>query len=170
MIGGQVVRKWTTIDKSSWSRGPWDDEPDKVQWKDEETGFVCLAVRHPDSGHWCGYVGLPESHPGHGQSRDEFRSLDVHGLVTFADFCQEGPEDSSICHVPDSGSDKVYWIGFDCQHIHDRAPGLEALLKKLEDLPVCRSMLPVSRGLVYRTLDYVRKECASLARQLSEEK
>jgi hypothetical protein len=37
---------WTTIDKSSWGNGPWQTEPDKAQWQDEETGLPCLAVRN----------------------------------------------------------------------------------------------------------------------------
>ena len=53
----------TYLDKTTWGPGQWQDEPDKVQWADEATGLPCLAVRHPELGNWCGYVGVPEGHP-----------------------------------------------------------------------------------------------------------
>lgn len=55
-------KEWTTIDKSEWDRGPWDDEPDKVQWVDEVAGLDCLIVRNR-GGALCGYVGVPGGHP-----------------------------------------------------------------------------------------------------------
>lgn len=59
--------EYRTIDKSSWPRGEWDHEPDKRQWQDEATGLPCLIVRQRDSGHLCGYVGVPKSHALHGR-------------------------------------------------------------------------------------------------------
>jgi len=44
---------WQWLDKSTWGPGPWQEEPDKVQWQDPQTGSVCLAVRGPMGG-WCG--------------------------------------------------------------------------------------------------------------------
>jgi hypothetical protein len=41
------------VDKSWWPRGPWDDEPDKVQWPDEATGLPCMVKRGP-VGSFCG--------------------------------------------------------------------------------------------------------------------
>ncbi len=51
------------VDKSKWPPGPWQEEPDKIQWQDEETGLPCLIVRQPEVGHLCGYVGVAEGHP-----------------------------------------------------------------------------------------------------------
>jgi hypothetical protein len=59
--------EYRTVDKSSWARGPWDSEPDKRQWRDDETGLPCLIVRN-HSGAWCGYVGIGEGHPFYGKS------------------------------------------------------------------------------------------------------
>lgn len=50
------------LDKKAWGDGPWVDEPDKVQFYDEETGFTCLIVRN-HGGALCGYVGVPQTHP-----------------------------------------------------------------------------------------------------------
>src|SRR5437764_13906827 len=43
--------------------GPWDGEPDKLQWIDCGTGYDCLIVRAVHHGRLCRYVGLPPSHP-----------------------------------------------------------------------------------------------------------
>lgn len=165
------------VDKSDWDDGPWQEEPDKIQWRDEATGLACLAVRHSRHGHWCGYVGVAEGHPAFGkgyddvqglapiQPEDEWQGFDVHGGLTFADFCQEDPEakQQGICHIPQPGEpDRVWWLGFDMGHAWDRSPGMEALLRSIgrPDYPA------LHREQEYRTLDYVQEECTKLARQL----
>lgn len=52
-----------TVDKSTWGLGPWQEEPDKRQWLDKETGYPCLIVRNARLGFLCGYVGVPRRHP-----------------------------------------------------------------------------------------------------------
>src|SRR5207247_1696575 len=119
-------------DRSGWGEGPWDDEPDKVQWIDEATGLDCLAVRHPEHGNWCGYVGVAPGHPLHGAPYDEVYA-DVHGGLTFSDACQEHENPAQgVCHVPfgDRPAD-VWWLGFDCAHHMDLAPGLQARMREL---------------------------------------
>lgn len=160
-------RVYTTIDKSSWGPGTWQDEPDKVQWREEETGLPCLAKRGP-GGHWCGYVGVSEGHPAF--ERD-YTDIDVriHGGLTYAEHCAEGPEDEAICHVPESGeADYVWWLGFDCAHLMDYSPAHAAAdRKRYEDTgdPIWLNSA-FDRG-EYRTLGYVRAETESLARQLA---
>lgn len=147
-------REYTTMDRTGWPVGPWDDEPDKVQWQDDETGLPCLAVRN-GMGAWCGYVGVDESHPMHGKDYDDV-DVEVHGGLTFAGTCQPTTDESvGICHTPGEGEpDHVWWLGFDCAHAGDEVPDL------------------IRHGLhsdgTYRTLDYVRSECRNLARQLAE--
>jgi hypothetical protein len=75
------------IDKSEWRRGPWDNEPDKIQWQDDETGLPCLIVRGP-AGALCGYVGVAPGHPWHGADYDNC-DVSVHGGLTFAHGCAE---------------------------------------------------------------------------------
>lgn len=90
-------KQYTTINKSNWPRGSWDNEPDKKQWQDEATGMPCLIVRGP-SGALCGYVGVVEGHPLFGKGYDDVRIPttddesdypDVHGGLTFANFCAD---------------------------------------------------------------------------------
>lgn len=61
------MKKLTWIDKKEWGPGPWQSEPDKVEWRDEKTGLPCLAVRHSEHGNWCGYVGVHKGHYAHGK-------------------------------------------------------------------------------------------------------
>ena len=101
--GPMEHKTWTAVDKATWGPGPWQDEPDKEQWADEATGYPCLIVRNR-LGALCGYVGVPEGHPWHGKDYDDIEPCpDVHGGLTYADSCQEGPEGETICHVAAPG-------------------------------------------------------------------
>jgi hypothetical protein len=89
---------YCTVDKAEWVRGPWDDEPDKLQWQDEETSLPCLIVRGP-AGALCGYVGVPKEHPLHGKDYDGAYDViytgeeGVHGGLTFAGPCADASRD-----------------------------------------------------------------------------
>lgn len=155
-------------ERATWGPGPWDDEPDKVVWTDETTGFAAMVVRGP-SGALCGYVGLPSSHPFHGRGYDECTGgceetycehsvevmMTVHGGITFADSCDDRAEDhrTAICHLDEDGG-PVWWFGFDTAHCGDLLP--------------YHSMRRARSGDVYRDLPYVVNEVTSLAAQLSE--
>jgi hypothetical protein len=75
------------VDKSEWGPGEWQDEPDKIQWQDADTGLPCLIVRGP-SGSLCGYVGVAPGHPMHGKHYDAV-DVEVHGGLTFARGCAD---------------------------------------------------------------------------------
>lgn len=160
------TKEWNFIDKATWGKGAWLSEPDKTQWTDAATGLPCLAVRNPHSGHWCGYVGVAEGHPlfgvGYGDAQAaDGEWIDVHGGLTFSDFCTEGEaREFGICHIPDEGEpERVYWFGFDCAHLGDLAPA-----RRMRE----RGMgFAADLGDKYRTLGYVKAECAKLATQLT---
>ena len=159
--------------------GPWVNEPDKVQWVDPATDLDCLALRN-HFGAWCGYVGLPPEHPWHGVDYGQCTNEDcteewcyehspegtvsVHGCLTFAAFCHESDkgEGYGICHTPFPGrEDRVWWLGFDTDHSGDLTP-YDANQRAQEG---DRSYWDYRRDDQYRTLDYVRAECARLAEQ-----
>src|SRR5882762_9353425 len=139
------------IDRRGWAPGPWDGEPDKVQWN--HAGLACLAVRNR-MGAWCGYVGVPCEHPAYGQ---DYESVDVsvHGGLTYADNCG-----GAICHVAEPGfPEEVWWLGFDTAHAGDLAPSSSA--------DYARGLYPaLSSYEVYRDLDYTKAETNRLAEQL----
>lgn len=157
---------WTFGDiyrRADWGPGPWDNEPDKVEWRDRESGLPCIARRGP-MGAWCGYVAVPPDHPwwGNGEA-----PVECHGGQTFGSMCDPSESDEAICHVPAPGEPAdVWWIGFDCGHYRDRQPGLDALFRKRGDEDDVSDRLAGGRGqAVYRDLAYVFEECRRLARQ-----
>jgi hypothetical protein len=157
-------QQWTFIDRSEWPAGEWDNEPDKVQWTDEATGLVCLLHRS-EFGHWCGYVGLPPSHPLYERSYEDIyenvANLGVHGGVTYSEACAPDHDPVTgrgVCHVPEPGEpDNLWWIGFDCGHAHDASPGM---LKY-------SALVPIQLfGKVYRKMAYAKEQTRALAQQL----
>lgn len=150
--------EYRNVDKSEWSRGQWDDEPDKVQFSDEATGLPCLIVRGP-SGALCGYVAVPEGHRFYKQSY-EACDVEVHGGLTFASHCSHGAEDSGICHIPEPGEpDNVWWLGFDCAHSGDYCPAYSRY-RSVDGL------FEIHSFETYKDIDYVRHEVAELAAQI----
>ena len=102
-------------DKTRWPRGEWDNEPDRVDFL--HAGFSCFILRNM-LGAWCGYVGVPSTHPAYRQDYNDV-DVDVHGGLTYADVCGD-----HICHIPEPGMpDDVWWLGFDTNHYCDYAPG-----------------------------------------------
>lgn len=178
--------EYRTNDKTGWGDGPWQDEPDKIQWLDEATGLPCLIVRNR-VGALCGYVGVPRSHPAYGldygkvhdlfPDYDEDGALEVHGGLTFSNRCAHGPEEDSICHVVEPGEpDDVWWLGFDCAHGFDYCPAIWSGLREIEgpwqDEPVYNHEEALRSGEwayhgLYKTAEYVKAEVEGLARQLT---
>lgn len=122
----------------------WKDEPDSKDFNAH--GFRCALRRGPKSlGHWCGYVGIPETHRVFGLDYDNV-PVEVHGGLTYAgDRC------------PGEKPDGLWWVGFDCAHLGDLVPGV------LE-----RDAIGVYPGDEYRDIDFVEREATAVARQLAE--
>lgn len=157
-------QEWFSIDRQGWPPGEWDSEPDKAQWVDPATGLDCLAVRHPMFGHWCGYVGLPPDHVYFEVSASKVRAR-AHGGLNFEGFCNPSDDPArGVCHVPAPGRpERIWWLGFDCFHGGDVAPGMQGFISRtaLPDFPTLGGYVR------YRSLAYVKVECAKLARQLA---
>jgi len=128
-------RSWHFVDKSAWGDGPWQDEPDKKQWVDQETHLPCLIVRSRVTGSLCGYVGVPASHPWYGKSYNDIHQeyeVTVHGGLTFAGTCDGEPR--GVCHIVEDGEDdNVWWVGFDCAHAWDLTPSSVAIMRAIYD-------------------------------------
>ena len=157
------------IPKSEWGPGPWQDEPDRAEWR--HAGLPCLAVRVMHHGSWCGYVAVPPGHPAYGKPYDDVE-VEVHGGLTYAAACR-----GEICHKAAPGEpDNVWWFGFDTGHAGDYSPSVSALVRTLpgaaakgwgERYDHARALAADDwRVDVYRTLDYVREQTERLADQL----
>ena len=147
--------------RSVWGEGPWQHEPDRVEWK-TKAGLPALVRRVP-MGMFCGYVAVPPGHPAHGKDTGAI-DVEAHGGIN-----STGPCDGEVCHVPEPGEpDDVWWIGFDCGHSYDLAPAMAAVYRR--DLPPdLQKNLGSLFGpdVVYRSVDYVIAECEQLAAQLA---
>lgn len=176
----ETIEYRDVVNKARWPRGPWDSEPDKRQWADPATGLPCMIKRHPGTGNWCGYVGVPEGHPayevGYSESisvvavepitvtipvvgspavRAAIDAIKIHDGLSFSDRCEKGDVPAKlICHIPAPGEpDKVWWFGFSCGGTFDYMPGTREGF--------------VDDRIEYRPQAYVEAECAKLARQLA---
>lgn len=115
------------------------EEGDERRWT--YRGIACHVLRYErGSGHWCGYVQIPDDHPWRHFSAPETEDLDVHGGLTGGG--GHGEENES-------------WIGFDCAHAGDLNPEY-----------VLRDGLTTRRRRGYRTRAYAEGQCQLLADQV----
>lgn len=130
------------VDRTGWPSGPWDSEPDRVEWR--YGNYYCLANRHPRQGSWCGYVGVGEGHPWYDQPYSEV-AVEVHGGLTFSD----RPSPDRHPELP-----RLLWLlGFDCGHAWDYQPGTARFLSGLVGL---------DGDTHYRDLGFIKAEIAQL--------
>lgn len=117
------------------------------EWRDKETGYMCRIIRPYESGHLCGYVKIPDTHPIFGKDYSSsfydgpFYGIEVHGGLTYSG---------------EMGVKGNWWLGFDCVHLGDLNP---------RDVLVY-GYRSYHDDDTYRTKDYVKKEVTSLAKQL----
>lgn len=184
------------VDKADWVRGPWDTEPDKLQWR-TEAGLPGLIVRG-GGGALCGYAAVTDTHPWYGRDYSECTAhgfgctaawddqhtpesvIDVHGGLTYAAACGD-----RICHVPEPGEpDNVWWFGFDTAHADDFRPQDAKYARQMQEsyhvlssrtdegVPVHITSTITGRRFAhtdyYRDVAYVRAEVERLASQLVE--
>ena len=156
-------------------------------WQNEPSGFTITAFDFPirgvrgPMGHWCGYVGVPPSHPLYGQEYSDNvpcppevmerpTDIDEVGVINLflAAFKHKEWGDgyapmTLVFHVHGGltwtgfhGDERdFWWIGFDCAHAGDLIPDMFERYPELD------------RGCVYRTMDYTKGECLHLAEQLA---
>lgn len=181
------------IPKTKWGPGPWQDEPDHLDWIDERTGLSCKIVRNMFTGNLCGYVGVPPMHPYFGWSYDddiEIKPGDIDGLrigadvgyvETFIYALEGGTEHGTIplgmtlrahCGVNFSqevrNGDGLWWLGFDCGHCNDVMPAMDARMERIMPPDERAERKRLFAHNKYRTVDYVRKEVTALAFQLRQ--
>lgn len=124
----------------------YDQERKIAEWFGEACGLPYVALRDPVGLHWCGYVGIPSSHPLFQKSHHDLlvQEIAVHRGITYSGRLK-----------PHFSNSSYWWFGFDCAHAGDESPGLTPY------------SIVSFRG-IYRDLTYVIKECESLADQLTQ--
>lgn len=144
------IVEYNHFDRTHWASGPWSKEPDEIQWVDVETQLPCMILRS-SLGNWCGYGGIPVTHPHFGCDYYPVNAR-VHGGLTYAgvgEFLHEN-------HAPTG----YWWFGFDCAHSGD--------LWGFNDPLTWAMHKRYPLNYVYRNVEYVMEECRQLARQLYE--
>lgn len=168
---------------------PWESEPD-YEWFNA-AGLACVVKRNPLFKQLCGYVGVGGAHPLYEVDKTELVpeagkwrerlgfDIDEHGAIdTFValveDFNSEIPAGMAPLnmlvgvHGGLTWSDRLYdhtgwWFGFDCGHAGDFMPGM---VESIEGIGHDASFL--YDHSTYRTFDFVKQECATLAQQIAD--
>lgn len=128
------------VDRTKFGSGPWDDEPDLIEWIDPATSRQC-RIERPPLGHLCGYVAVAKDHSWF--EVDDCRvepHPEVHGGLTYSDH--------------KDGDSSLWWLGFDCAHLGDLVPASRVFHEL--------------RGETYKDIAFVTGECERLARQINE--
>jgi len=123
-------------------------------------GFKCVAMAL-ESGHRCGYVGIPKRNHLYEFDYNEstFDSITVHGGLTYSA--------KNTNDYPIVTKQKLWFFGFDCAHLGDKRDVTlmsesfkKSYLKYLGE--------GAGEGGIIRSLEFVIEECESLARQLKD--
>lgn len=133
-------------------------------------GFIHLALRHPQLGHWCGYVGVPPHHrlwkcsnvprefsfSGTGprlHKHGAVDKLDAHGGITFIGHPHFDKKTRNRLKTLQKGAKHWWFFGFDCAHLFDV-------------MPTDQYRGLAGDGATYKNLGYVLDEIEQLQEQL----
>ena len=159
---------------------PWETEPNSIE-EEVHGGYKVLMLRGPGM-HWCGYVGIPPTHPWFGKNYNDKvkvpqsifdRPIDIDKVGAINIFCASISDEDrdannidivlaidvhggltySKDHSPGNEPDGLWWFGFDCAHVGDYCPQYEKF--------------GYNSGGVYRDIEYVKAECGALVSQLA---
>ena len=149
-----LLARGRTVVRDGWDDGPWDDEDDR--YEGHVIGYPAVIWRHPSHGQLNGYLAVTDSHPWWGNTEHE---VEVHGGITYAGM----PDEGDWAHLPHPDGINVWWLGFDCHHMWDIAPGFDAreMRRQYPDFPELR--YPIARS--YKTVAYVTGQLEDLATQ-----
>lgn len=146
-------------------KGPWNNEPDKVEWI-SRSGLHVFVHRNGGGG-LCGYVAVPQQHPAYSVHCDSVDVESPHGGITYSDYSKSHhDQDEPECGLFHSEiKDQAYWVlGFDCMHLHDLYPA---------EFKNGRRYYEYGEGAdkcTYKNLSYVMKETEFFADHLAEMK
>ena len=146
---------------------PWETEPDRAEWVDEELGMRCRIRRNPITLTLCGYVGVPTGNLLWGLSEN---SDDASDLINAKNCWQE--LDMSVhggLTYAQEDDDGWWWFGFDTAHYDDFAPGLVLSMLKADPK---HKLVDRYDPEDYKTWEFVDAEIRELKtriRQLTED-
>ena len=164
------IYRWVSsilfVDKLDRALEKIKSEPNRETFTYE--GYKCLIVRHPEFGHLCGYVGIPEGHKYYKKHYDDV-PLEVHGGLTFSDFWEDE-------------NDNLWYLGFDCAHAWDLSPFMHKRDREIyNSQPRSKYWIngveheykerdlgaELMKHETYRDIEYVRIQCKKMVKQLN---
>ena len=136
----------------------WEIESDRYDWVDPETGYDCMILRKPYMLHLCGYVRVPAGHTASEKHYDDLQDdVEIHGGLIFS----STSVDDEMYPLDDGGA----WFGFDCAVDGDLVPHSKEIRDKKREWEQFYNVT-IANDFTYRNVDFVKSECASLAKQL----
>lgn len=120
----------------------WERESNYKEF--EYKGYSCAIRRNMSMGFLCGYFAIPDFVEG--EESYLLEDLSPHGGISFAEY-----PDGHYLPKQNSFGQKLYWVGFDCGHYCDFAPGL-AKVFQINDA-------------IYRNMAYVEQEIKDMVDQ-----
>lgn len=126
------------------------------QWLTKQGYLAVVKLQYCDGkpSHYCGYVGVPRSHPivndncPHcGHDMETRYNLDVHGGITYSAFSDNYP----IKNID------IYWLGFDCHHSCD-----------ISLLDIAKNRHLHRPEATFKDMSYCEAQCEKLSQQLYE--
>jgi hypothetical protein len=138
------IIKRTDHNENAYENGPWDKEPDYVEWI-TDCGLKAV-IRRVNLGTLCGYAVFDMCEKEYYSSFNlDDLYMDCHGGPTYFDRMIPGQQ---RCE------ENVVVVGFDCAHYGDLIPSLQSILKA-----------DVSE---YKNIEFVRNECERLAKIMKD--
>ena len=122
----------------------WENEPDQLDWREQQSGYQCLIWRSPDHLYLNGVVELLPSHPLFGADKSELgrHKLGDRPVLGFA--------------FPNKSISR-FW----------RKNVWRVQISFNGDCELWPSMTLNTEKLVYRNIDYAKRETEVLARRLA---
>lgn len=139
--------EWLPPPRAEWGAGPWQDEPDLVEWRSPVAPYPLLILRG-GMGALCGYVGVPPGHP-------------LHGRSSITGINWTGPCEGH--RVPTGEPPVCWWLGFDCGHAGQYPPVMVARGRWLSALAGMDPPAPLFDPKNYVTLSDCRLSAEALA-------
>jgi hypothetical protein len=152
-LPGLTEDRWAPP-RSHWGDGPWQTEPDLVEWRFSGAPGYPLLILRGGMGQLNGYVGVPPGHPLHGGRRG-FPGVNWDGRC-------EG------LRIPTGDPPVCWWLGFDCGHAHQYSPAMVGLGSFLARLTGRAAPRPVGEPHEYVDLESCRARVEALAVLLHE--
>ena len=155
-LGNQII---------DWSKGPWEDEPDFVEFIHKETSYLVRAIRHDRTGHWNGYVGTPLEHPASKLSNQYELPERVFGAAYRGISLVEKTGSHDLGFTPTDDGKNWTLFGFDTAHWNDAHP-IYIAYKGNQDEVKTSLTIKGEEGYSYKSLKFVLEYCDELANQL----